>query len=126
MLLNYGHTFGQAIEGYFGIDQKLLTHGEAVSLGMVAAGKLSDLKFNLNTLDTNRNLLKQYKLPTNFSDLKIKKKINLNKLIDNLKNDKKKTINGIRFVISKKIGVGEIIYENNTSNIKKSFKEILK
>ncbi len=126
LLLNYGHTFGQAIEAYFGINQKILTHGEAVSLGIVAASKLSDLKFDLNTLDTNRNLLKQYKLPTNFSDLNIRKQINLNKLIGNLKNDKKKTIQGIRFIISKKIGVGEVIFENNTSNIRKSFKEILK
>ena len=79
--MNYGHTFGQALEGYFGINQKFLTHGEAVSLGIVVASKLVDQKYNLNTVKTNKLLLKNFNLPTNFSDLKIKKKINVNSLI---------------------------------------------
>ena len=33
----------------------------------------------------------------------------------------KKTIDGVRFIISKKIGNGEIIYENNSKNIKTKF-----
>ena len=125
LLLNYGHTFGQALEGYFGINQKFLTHGEAVSLGIIAASKLADQKYNLNTVKTNKDLLKNFKLPTNFSDLKIKKKININNLIKNLNNDKKRTIHGIRFIISKKKGNGQIIYEKNKNLIKQSFKTIL-
>ena len=38
------------------------------------------------------------------------KKINMKTLINNLNNDKKRTIDGIRFIVSKK-GTGEIIYE---------------
>ncbi len=125
LLLNYGHTFGQALEGYFGINQKFLTHGEAVSLGIIAASKLVDKKYKLNTLNTNKNLLKNFKLPTNFSDLKIKNKININNLIKNLNNDKKRTIHGIRFIVSKKKGTGQIIYEKNKDLIKQSFKSIL-
>ena len=75
LLLNYGHTFGQALEGYFGINQKFLTHGEAVSLGIIAASKLADQKYKINTIQENKKLLKNFKLPTNFSDLKIKKKL---------------------------------------------------
>ena len=108
--MNYGHTFGQALEGYFGINQKFLTHGEAVSLGIIAASKLADQKYNLNTVKTNKYLLKNFKLPTNFSDLKIKK-IDINSLIKNLNNDKKRTIHGMRFIVSKKKGTGQIIYE---------------
>lgn len=126
LLLNYGHTFGQAIEKYFGINQKFLTHGEAVSLGIVAASKLADQKYKLKTLKINELLLKKFKLPTNFSDLKIKKKIDVNKLIKNLDNDKKRTVEGLRFIISKQKGNGEIIYEKNTALIKKSFSIILK
>lgn len=125
LLLNYGHTFGQALEGYFGINQKFLTHGEAVSLGIIAASKLADQKYNLNTLKVNKMLLKNFKLPVNFSDLKIKKKIDIDKLVENLKNDKKRTIKGTRFIVSKKKGTGQIIYEKNINFIKQSFKSIL-
>ena len=124
LLLNYGHTFGQALEGYFGINQKFLTHGEAVSLGIVVASKLVDQKYNLNTVKTNKLLLKNFNLPTNFSDLKIKKKINVNSLIKNLNNDKKRTIHGMRFIISKKKGTGQIIYEKDKNLIKQCFKSI--
>jgi 3-dehydroquinate synthase len=125
LLLNYGHTFGQAIEGYYGINQKFLTHGEAVSLGIVAASKLADLKYKLNTSKANIALLKNFKLPTKFSNLKIKKKMNVKKLIKNLNNDKKRTFNGIRFIISKKKGKGKIIYEKNNTLIKESFMAII-
>ena len=124
LLLNYGHTFGQALEGYFGINQKFLTHGEAVSLGIIAASKLADQKYKINTIQENKKLLKNFKLPTNFSDLKIKKKIDINKLINNLNNDKKRTFYGIRFIVSKKKGTGQIIYEKNKNFIKQSFKSI--
>lgn len=125
LLLNYGHTFGQAIEGYFGIDQKFLTHGEAVSLGIVAASKLADEKYKLKTSRINILLLKNFKLPINFADLKIKKKIDINKLVKNLNNDKKRTFNGIRFILSKKKGTGKIIYEKNVTLIKRCFKTIM-
>jgi len=125
LLLNYGHTFGQAVEGYFGINQKFLTHGEAVSLGIVAASNLADQKYKLNTSIQNIALLKNFKLPIKFSDLKIKNKMNIKRLIKNLNNDKKRTVNGIRFIVSKKKGTGKIIYEKNAHLIKKSFMAIM-
>ena len=38
-LLNLGHTFGHAIEGYLNYDGTIL-HGEAVSIGLVSLGKI--------------------------------------------------------------------------------------
>ena len=40
-LLNFGHTFGHALETYFSYSEKLL-HGEAVSLGIVLAARFSN------------------------------------------------------------------------------------
>ena len=69
--------------------------------------------------------MKNFKLPIKFSDLKIKNKMNIKRLIKNLNNDKKRTVNGIRFIVSKKKGSGEIIYEKNIHLIKKSFMAIM-
>ena len=38
-ILNFGHTFGHAIEAYNGF--KNITHGAAITLGMVIASKIS-------------------------------------------------------------------------------------
>jgi 3-dehydroquinate synthase len=40
-LLNFGHTFGHALEAHAGFDGRLL-HGEAVAIGMVQAFRLSE------------------------------------------------------------------------------------
>ncbi|MGI9346129.1 MAG: 3-dehydroquinate synthase [Gammaproteobacteria bacterium] len=62
-LLNFGHTFGHAIEAH----QKYsgLLHGEAVSIGMAMALQMSYTLENLNTTDGDRvlNLLERAGLP---------------------------------------------------------------
>ena len=70
-LLNFGHTFGHAIEKVIGVP-----HGEAVSMGMVIASTLSVQK-GLLTAQEDRRLravLKKLKLPTRLAEpsLKIK------------------------------------------------------
>jgi 3-dehydroquinate synthase len=63
-ILNFGHTFGHAIETAQGYGNWL--HGEAVAAGMVMAADLSMRRGDLSSNDFNRvvNLLARARLPT--------------------------------------------------------------
>lgn len=63
-LLNFGHTFGHAIEAHLGYGNWL--HGEAIAVGMLEASELSRLFGNLTEQDVARleKLLAKANLPT--------------------------------------------------------------
>ncbi len=92
--LNFGHTFGHAIEKTAG-----LPHGEAVSLGMVLAASLSVKKGLLtqNEADRITALLAMYKLPTRITWERAA-------ILDALKRDKKRKGESIQFVLLEAIG----------------------
>lgn len=93
-LLNFGHTFGHAIE-----NLHQLPHGHAVSLGMVMAAKISEEVNNFYSEDKERviRLLEQYKLPVQF-------KYDKEKMLSLLKMDKKREQSTINFILLNKIG----------------------
>jgi 3-dehydroquinate synthase len=98
-LLNFGHTIGHGIEravNYHGI-----LHGEAVSLGMVAAAEVSTRKAGLAQEQRQRvvDLLRKFGLPT-----QLLKDFPREKIFEALKFDKKFVRGEIRFVVSPKIG----------------------
>jgi len=92
--LNFGHTFGHAIEKTTGIP-----HGEAISLGMVLAASLSVRKQLLSEKEFQRiiRLLENLKLPT---VLEYDKK----EVMAALKKDKKREGDHIHFVLINGIG----------------------
>ena len=87
ILLNYGHTVGHAIESTTGYSKYL--HGEAVSIGMMAAALLSNSMGMMSDEEVRRQeiVLNQYDLPTT-SDA-----IESEKIIEAIKSDKK-TVGG--------------------------------
>jgi len=99
--LNFGHTFGHAIEKVTGV-----AHGEAVSIGMVAALALSVKRGCLPAEDAERieGLLEKLKLPTRIE-------LDGDRVIDALRKDKKRIGDRVNFVLLRGIGyaVGEEI-----------------
>ena len=92
--LNFGHTFGHAVEKVSGVP-----HGEAVSVGMAVAALLSVKKGYLAPTDAERisRLLEKLRLPTHIA-------VNRKSAIDALKRDKKREGDRIKFVLLKQIG----------------------
>ena len=97
-ILNFGHTFGHAIENQTGYGQ--WGHGQAVAAGMVLAARLS-AKMSLiseEDLEMIKSILSKAGLPVE------PPKINVNDFIDNMKADKKVKKRKIQLVLLNKIG----------------------
>lgn len=98
--LNFGHTFGHAIEK----TTNALLHGEAISVGMVVASKLSSKRGLLSTQDVKRieKLLLKLELPITLDT-------DREKMVDAIKKDKKKMGDDIDFVLLG--GIGNAVLE---------------
>lgn len=98
-LLNFGHTLGHGIEAAGGYGRFL--HGEAISLGLVAATRLSVEKSGLSPAAGDRILaaLAAYGLPTVLAD-----DIPDETILAAMGRDKKFEAGQIRFVLLKSLG----------------------
>jgi len=98
MILEYGHTVGHAIEK---LSYGKLSHGESVSIGMIVAARVSEKLGYLSKKDVKEHLdiLSALKTPT-----KIPSNIKISDIINRIKLDNKKDMNGIRFVVLENIG----------------------
>lgn len=99
-ILNYGHTLGHAIEALAGYSSRLL-HGEAVAVGMAAAGRISrEMGFCApGEAERLTALLERFGLPARMKEppkLSVLKKL--------LAGDKKTRRGSPRFVLMRKIG----------------------
>jgi 3-dehydroquinate synthase len=97
-LLNFGHTFGHAIEAGVGYGEWL--HGEAVAAGMVLAANLSQRQGLLAAADVERlrALLQRAGLPVDAPRLGADRYLAL------MSHDKKVVAGSIRFVLLRAIG----------------------
>lgn len=116
MILNFGHTFGHAIEAKG--RYKRFLHGEAVSIGMVMASKLaSKLGFcDSNVVRRLVNLLRKFNLP-------LKNPYRIEDLIEYMKKDKKSYKNKFRFILPVRIGEVRIVDNLDLDKVVRVLKE---
>ena len=93
-ILNFGHTIGHAIERSKGI-----LHGEAVSMGMILAARLSGLQGYLTASEVERveKVLSSAGLPSSME-------LDPDKIYQNIRKDKKKSGDEVHFILLKGLG----------------------
>ena len=100
-VLNFGHTFGHAIEGL----TDAFTHGEAVAIGMVAAACTAELLALADETVRQRlcDLLHRTGLPTVFPDLPV------DRVLDVMSRDKKALRGEMTLVLPVRIGEVRVV-----------------
>ncbi|MEA1935514.1 MAG: 3-dehydroquinate synthase [Thermodesulfobacteriota bacterium] len=98
-ILNFGHTIGHAIEAE---SDYSISHGDGVSIGMIAAARISEKLKYLSSNDRERveNLTRVFGL-----SCRIPESIETEGILSRLKADKKKEGETIKFVLLKKLGM---------------------
>ena len=97
-LLNFGHTIGHAIENI-----SKLSHGNAISIGMAAACRISEKINKFDAGESNKviKLLQKYELPVSFD-------FDKQKTWDILQHDKKKAGTNMNFIVLDQIGKASV------------------
>jgi 3-dehydroquinate synthase len=99
-ILNFGHTIGHGLEAISSYGKYL--HGEAISIGQLAAARISQELSGLSVKEVQRiaNLFRRAGLPTEVK-LNASQRV---KLLVAMKLDKKTSDGEIKFVLAKRIG----------------------
>lgn len=99
-ILNFGHTIGHAIENSSGYGKFL--HGEAISIGQIAAARLSEEILGLSASEARRiqELFRKSGLPETIRLSAARRK----KLLEAMRLDKKSVDGQVRFVLARRIG----------------------
>jgi 3-dehydroquinate synthase len=118
-ILNFGHTVGHAIERA-GNYRKFL-HGEAVSLGIVAACAISVKRAGLPPDQGAAivKLLKRFGLPTSLPP-----KFQRKKIFDALRFDKKFEAGKVRFILTPRIGDAYVAKDVTLDDIRDAVKNL--
>lgn len=118
-ILNFGHTVGHAIERAGGYQQFL--HGEAISLGMIAASAISIKKAGLPPpqQDAIVQLLRAFDLPTRLPESFPREKI-----FEALPFDKKFEAGKVRFVLTAAVGSAFLSDDVTLDDIREAVNEL--
>ena len=120
-LLNFGHTFGHALETATGYG--VLLHGEAIAIGMMQAARLSTQLQLASAADADRlqALLARCGLPTS-----IPRRIDPRRLLDLMRLDKKNVSGRLRLILWRGIGRAEIVPDVDEAAIVRVLQEGLR
>src|SRR5881398_1970585 len=118
-LLNFGHTVGHAIERAG--DYKKFLHGEALSLGIIAACDVSVKKAELphDQRDAIVGLLRRFDLPT-----RLPSDFPREKIFEALQYDKKFERGQIRFIVAPRIGSAHLSSDVTLDDIREAIREL--
>jgi len=116
-VLNYGHTLGHAVEIH---SKYSLRHGEAVSIGLVFAAELAEIKglLSAQVVQLHRQLLTALGLPTTYP------RAAWSELFPLLALDKKSRGTSLRFVAISAIGATLRIEDANASELDAAYERI--
>ncbi len=102
-ILNFGHTFGHALEA--AANYQVYKHGEAVALGMVAAARLAEKMKLFKERKRLESVIHRSGLP-----VKIEKNVGEKKILNGLMHDKKMRNNKLRFVLP--LDIGKVVVDD--------------
>jgi len=115
--LNYGHTFGHALESLSGYGTFL--HGVAVSIGMVCASRLAERLGQIDPEVTGRQerLLRTFGLPTHLPP------VDADDVLRAMMHDKKVQHGTLRFVLPTRLGHVELVGGVDEDKVREVLKE---
>lgn len=114
--LNFGHTIGHAIEGFYLLNKKPVKHGHAIAIGMLAEAYISFSAGLLNNKDWTEI---HYIITDKFEKIRIDP-IEFPQLIRLMENDKKNNSEQINFTLISEVGRNLINQEVAKSEIIKA------
>jgi len=103
-VLNYGHTVGHGVEVAGGIS-----HGEAIAIGLVAAGVVGKRVVGFEEASEQEQLIASLGLPTRAPAVD---RAAVERL---MQMDKKRDAEGVRFVVLEKIGVPLVVHPDDAT-----------
>ena len=117
-LLNFGHTIGHAIERSTNFK---LPHGDCISIGMVAACRISVKRAGLSSEERDDvvSLLKQFQLPT-----QLPAEVDRERVGAAVEHDKKFLGGKIRFVVTPRIGEAHVSNDVTMEDIREGIAEL--
>lgn len=118
-ILNYGHTIGHAVESLTGY--RLFNHGEAVAIGMVAAGQLAvELQFWDRAAESRQTaLIQKAGLSTH-----LPAGVDIEAILDALQTDKKVKAGRVRFVLPTQIGAATLTDQVQPDTIRQILRQM--